>query len=540
MNATLAKAETDRDKYAGSVYDTYKLIADQYANFIDTKPSRYNTVTDSINKANSAVLARYAVVDAFWKAHSDAVDKLSQYDDDAIADDIEYSELEAYQTYDGLISGYDNYVCSDKTDDEIKADQKIIEDAGKALDARKALMTAFTDAQKYVKGLIDDSTYIELPQYQTMIAAFEESKAAAQAITTMIDDDLKSATNDLLDAGHDYAWYIPMKSAQTARINALAATATALNVDFGSHKADVEESLAKAVTDDPVLVDIYKSAIKLEILKLFKDGNLAGDTIDMTGFITNFNLYTSAAAAANFTADMEHYNYQWGDPHDRWRTKNNHESKTVYPGWTYKSTSGNAHVGSEMTDWREALAPAFDAYLALDWGTAVTMSQSVADLPAGIYSLGAGIRVSDDAGNNKSSITATVAAGQKKVSVPKTDGSIPTEANIWIDSLAVNGAEEVAINLNMASYNSWSRVDNWALKLIGKDETFDYAGAIATAQSTLEELLNYVDAAAAQKISVEFYGLDGIKRESIKSGEVIIKVSTSANGRRSVEKVLVK
>ena len=534
LNGLLAKGVANPDCYAGDVYDAAKLVAEQYADFTDTKPSAYNAAAEALGAATNTLAARYGVVDGFFKAYDAAVDNLTKLADDALTEGIDDFELlKAYQDYENLLAEYEDYACSDSTEDAIKADQKIIEDGIKPVQDRKDLITGFFAAQKYVAGLIEDSAYTNIPQWNGIIDALEESKEVD--VIADLDEDLKAATADLYDAGHAYAWYMPLKQVATVRLFALDSVAKALNVDFGSHAADIADQLANAADDDLELAEIYKTAIKTAIYKKLADGEQI-DSIDLTGFVRNFNLYTVATGN-----DVQHYSYAYGEPADRWKVKKG-ESETVLPGWKATFDGNNTHLGYEGIQWDANTAPA-DAYLAVDWSSAVKISQDVTGLPAGIYNIGVGLNVCVDAGNNQHKFEVATKEKVYSVAAPTNIGSDthtrPEAANVFNDSVVIT-EDTVQFRVNIKSVSSWSMTDNFEVYMIGGAEGVDYQAEYEALKASLDELLNFVDAAAAEGGSVEFYGLDGIQKQSINSGDVIIKVSTSASGKRSIQKVFVR
>ena len=535
LTSLLEKCEDNVDDYTGSVYDATKAKYNEYKDFTDTKPSSYNAVIAELNTAIKAQNDRNALVEQMRKDNDAAIDTIALYDDDDL---IQYQDLAAYIALVDLSAEVETLVAKNMTDDSIKGVSKQIKDAIATLDARRKLINDFAAQLAKTKALIDSKKFESEQVYADMVAAYEANVDFDVVGTS--DADLTAAKKAVADATLAYDSYVSGVESSTVRVKALVALATAQGVEFPeANKADIEERVANLVSDDVEIAEIYKSAIKIAILNALAEGNVAeGAPIDMTSFIRNFNLYTAATVKSNDNpaGELEQYYYQWGTPHDRWhlRVTNN---TTAFPGWKITANGGNAHAGSEAIDWREPKAPVFDAYLGLDWSTAVTIAQEVTNLPAGLYELGVGYNYDQDAGNK----TVTFAqAGDSVYSLTpavKAD-KVPDAANAFVDSIAVTDGK-ISINLSVPSFNSWVRLDNWSLKLKSKIAGVDYAAAAAEEQTNLNTLLTFVDA-EAEAVAVSYYSIDGIQIDAPKAGAIVIKVTEFANGDRLVEKILVK
>lgn len=535
LTSLLEKCEDNADDYTGSVYDATKAKYNEYKDFTDTKPSSYNAVIAELNTAIKAQNDRNALVDQMRKDNDAAIDTIALYDDDEL---IEFQDLAAYIALADLSAEVETLVAKNMTDDSIKGVSKQIKDAIATLDARRKLISDFAAQLAKTKALIDSKKFESEQVYADMVTAYEANVDFDVVGTS--DADLTAAKKAVADATLAYDSYVSGVESSTVRVKALVALAETQGVVFpDANKADIEERVANLVSDDVELAEIYKSAIKIAILNALVDGNIAeGAPIDMTSFIRNFNLYTAASVKSNDNpaGELEYYNYQWGTPHDRWhlRVTNN---TTAFPGWKLTANGGNAHAGSELTDWREAKAPVFDAYLGLDWSSAVTISQEVTNLPAGLYELGVAYTYNEDAGAQKVTIASTVDSTYSVTPATKSD-QVAKEANTFADSIAVADGK-LTINLSTPNVNSWVRVDNWSLKLKSKIDGFDYAAAAAEEQTNLNALLTFVDA-EAEAVAVSYYSIDGIQIDAPKAGAIVIKVTEFANGDRLVEKILVK
>lgn len=538
LTSLLEKCEDNADDYTGSVYDATKAKYNEYKDFTDTKPSSYNAVIAELNTAIKAQNDRNALVEQMRKDNDAAIDTIALYDDDEL---IEFQDLAAYISLVDLSAEVETLKANAMTDDSIKGVSKQIKDAIATLDARRKLINDFEAQLAKTKALIDSKKFESAQVYADMVAAYEANVDFDVVGTS--DADLTAAKKAVADATLAYDSYVSGVESSTVRVKALVALATAQRVELpAANKADIEERVANLVSDDVEIAEIYKSAIKIAILNALAEGNIAeGAPIDMTSFIRNFNMYTAATVKSdeNPAGELEKFSYyNWGTRknEDRWhlRVTNN---TTAFPGWKITANGGNAHVGSETTDWREAKAPVFDTYLGLDWSTAVTIAQEVTNLPAGLYELGVGYNFNEDAGNQTVSFAQAGDSVYSLTPAVKADKA-PDAANAFVDSIAVTDGK-ISINLSVPSFNSWVRVDNWSLKLKAKIDGVDYAAAAAEEQTNLNALLTFVDA-EAEAVAVSYYSIDGIQIDAPKAGAIVIKVTEFANGDRLVEKILVK
>lgn len=446
-------AESDANKYEGTIYsDLVKVIAEK-SNFVSTAPSKYAAVTKELEDATAAQIERVAVVDALYEALELAQTKYFDFTEGAQA---ELSDVKETVELGEAIKAIEAIICKDFTSDYIKA-----------------------------------------------------------------------KTTDLTNATYAPMFVARAREVEPVQVKALISLADDLGISFAENK-DVQDRIENLCSDDQELAAILKQAIKVAIYEA-NATEISADTIDLTSFIQNYIMY----AAPIFDEDMEYYYYQWGTPNDRWRTKNGHESTTVFPGWIYKSTGGNSHVGSESDDWRLTdKYPVFDAYIGMDWGTTVVMTQQVVGLPAGNYQLGVGCNISDDAGNEMCTLSGN---GISKKIAKNGEGSAPSKANVFVDSISISN-DTLNIKFEHASGNYWARVDNWALSFV-PSEDFNYADAVAAEKTALNELITFVDASSAA-VKVEYYGLDGKKMIAPKAGQVSIRKSIMSNGKSTVEKIL--
>ena len=537
LTSKIEFADDDPDTYTGAAYDEAVRVADKYDGFTDTKPSLYNAVTDSLKKASSTLQARFDLIAALDKEYDRAIDTIAAFEDD---DEREaYLDMVVFGDLDDLLFEVGELTICEMTDDSIKGYTKMVQDALTAIDNRMKLIASFQKQLAATEKSIDDAKFEDIQQYADMVQTYNDYKDFD--LVTPTDAEITAATKAVLDGTMPYDSYVAGVESSTVGLKALVELADELEVvvyEDEDLEAALKARVEATISDDQDLAAIYKQAIKIALYQMIADGDFKeNDEIDLTGFIRNFNLY----GAAILDEDVEHYNYQWGTPHDRWRMIAKHESTTAFPGWTTTAAGGNVHVGSEAIDWNSPKAPVYEAYIGSDWSSAVTIKQTLADLPAGLYQLGAGFNFDQDAGKDKSNIYAIndTVTYKTVITYSSKSSEVPTAANQFVDSIKVAAGDTVVIGVEVGSYNSWTRVDNFELKFIGKDAEFNYAAAIDAEKAKLATLLTFVEA-AGQDASVSYYGIDGVPVAAPKAGAITIKVTDLGGGKLQVEKILVK
>jgi uncharacterized protein YfbU (UPF0304 family) len=531
--------DADEYQYSGEAYEATKLVYDTYVDFYDTKPSRYTAVTDSLNKANIALKARFSVVDAMWASYSDLEAKLEAYGDSiSDLDGVDYDQTEAYLSMDYYVSMYGGYECFDQTDDEINAVKAELDSVGKLMDDRRALTKDYFKSVENADNIVNDpNAATTIDEYANLQDELDNAFALFDDLATISDDNLSKAIADLNAAVNEYNAFIAASAATTVRVKSLARLAKKVNADFGDATDEIESRIEGLVFDDLKLADVLKSAIKVAIYKEIAENGELSDTLDLSGFIRNFNLYSTLT-----NDQVDKYYYQWGEPHDRWKAKAG-ESEDIFPGWKVNPNGGNVHIGNEATAWDDSKAPIFDAYLAMDWNAYVSMSQTVEDLPAGVYSIGVGFNVSVDAGNNKHTFSATTSDTVYSILAPTNIGSDthprPEEPNLWLDSVVVADGDNVTLGIKMANVNSWAMIDNFAIIMSEPYEGVDYEAAARNEQQVLEELISFVDSYEAAQVKVEYTTLDGILVPAPQPGQILIRIVT-INGKSEASTVIIK
>lgn len=539
LTAKLAAAEAEAARYTGTAYEASLAVAEFYEGFTDTKPSRYNTVTDSLAKALNSLQARFDLIAALDKKFEEACDTLGAYETEereALMDLVAYLDLAE------LADEVFALVYCDMTDDSIKSYTTMLENSIKALNNRNSLIADFYKQLAATKASIDAAEFANVSQYADMVAVY--GRYENYDVVAPTDDDLKAATNAVKAGTLPYDSYVAGVQSTTVRIKALADLAEEVEATIGDEDTDAafKERIQNTIFDDLALADLFKSAIRVAILTQLSEGDLE-DEIDLTGFIRNFNMYTAGSVKSdeNPEGELEYYKYQWGQPNDRWHMIGKVASKNAFPGWITTAAGGNVHLGSEAINWLEPKAPTFDAFIASDWSSAVTMTQVVTDLPAGKYTLGVGMNYNESGVGSKGNMLQMAQLGDSILAVEYAGGTstdVPSEANRFIEGIEIN-ADTLELHLSIPSFNSWTRIDNWSLVLTDKLDGYDYSAALAAEKIRLNQLLTFVEN-AGEAVSVSYYGIDGVQTAAPKAGSVTIKVTEFADGKRLVEKILVK
>ena len=314
----------------------------------------------------------------------------------------------------------------------------------------------------------------------------------------------------------------------------------------------IKNQLASLDNYDANLAAALKAAIALEIYKKAAAADTIVDSLDVTPFIRNYFLYVTpkivertdlkanSSGAKNADpngANIQHVQHQWnsGDLNGQmpiWIMIEENDITNLYPGWTARAyAAGNCMVTPETEAAGYARLrdpqPVFDGVLAMDWNGKAEMKSTVDNLPNGMYSLGVAL-----AKNTGSSTELKLKADGKDVAGKINGGVIAADS-----FLVANG--NIDIDFILTSGSGWSQADNFFLTFYPAAGV-DYAAAATAQQTALDELITVVDPVQVKAAKIEYFTLDGVKVVAPKAGAVSIKVSTLPNGKRIVEKVLVK
>lgn len=432
-----------------------------------------------------------------------------------------------------------------------------------------------------------ETKYANIASYKNLKATYDTYKD--QALTDL--EELKNATNSLKNnayllkimAGEKVKptletiadWATPGKvgiPALTARIEMAVAANAAMGVDeTDAEEVKVLEMAANALTDNDDIVNAlkkittakyYKAMQNEETAKAFFEakysdydeeeetgGDLISDgTYNLSYFLTNPNVYVlskndSQSGNLNITnigTEEEPVNIYSGD---------------ACPGWTVSEGSGSWSIGWGDLAWQnlnieDKQIPAEAMFS--NWGGAYTVSQSIEDLPAGLYVFKAGINERDafvddsyffwQTSGDEERVTMLVPkTGQNwwtsNVSSARRDAELDADGN----EVTVEGEEPTADaapieildgKLTIGAHaggNSHIFMNNFAIYLVGGNKT---------AQS--EEFLTGLEKVNSNSLkNVVVYDINGRQVVRATKGVNIVK-RTYSDGSVKVGKVLVK
>ena len=566
LEANFEKVEEEPLQYGGVAYTSTYEVYDQYDEFTDTKPSRYNTVTDSLNKANDVLKARFKVVDGMWNEYKALESKLEVYADSiSDADGVEYDLTDAYLAASQLLDDNADYECADKTDAEIDSVKNLFINAGKALDARKALTDSYFTTMDAADAILSDEGSLKtIDEFEALMFAYDAASLISDnnQIETISDEDFQSSIDAVSNAIKTYNGYIAAAAATTVRLKALAELAEKVEADFGDESTIIEQAKSAAFDNDG-LAEILMSGIKVAIYKDLAAGT--GETeYDLTSFIKNFNLYATIGGVVDYSdktlpgsrndaalkgANNPGYQimkvgHQWGQ--DKlgkkiWVLLLDQDYDDVFPGWTVKSYITGSHsmvtpdpTATDNYSYLSEGMSIFDGAVTMDWNSKAELKTTLEDLPTGTYNLGVTLVKVDASSSVQSSLT--VAAGDTTITYTRTeDGSNIAAA---CNEIPVTDGK-MSIDFILASNDGGSKADDFTLTFIPSD-TFNYGDLVADEQAKLNNLILFVDGQEVAPASVEYTTLSGIPVTAPQAGQILIQTVTFADGTVENKTVIIK
>ena len=593
LNEAVAAAQsraalaTAAEKYAGAALTDLNAKIDLYkvgGTFTSTKPSDWSAAAQATTDATQVMKLRMDTVDLVVAKADAAAKKLT----DALADNANWAQLKDYIALQRSKTEYDSYPYSTKANADLTAFIKLMDDQIKALDARIADTKEFNAAMKTAKALIDAKEQEGFPEYGALKDEYED-KADFDTLQTT-DAELAEAYKAVYDATYAYNYAVGILNVATRGIKELAAMATQLGSTIGD-SAVVKDLYQNLKTDDDYLAAIYKAAIKAAI---YEKGASAGE-LDLSAFIKNYYLYAVPIVAEEMGVQMPEtrgnlkYSAERHGNANVGHTKHQYQSglpiytvltqspfTDLLPGWTLVCGNGGGNDMLFLADMRNDSIyenAVFDATLTMDWGGEADLTTYVLGLPAGEYKLGLDVHSDYDKKTNGN----PTAKGKGKLTV-RPGGSLVETQSVdvitgWLaeDSILVpidtlpgqfekkentahySDTNFVSIEFTMPELSDEGLKINALLatdqgggsfgdfKLTFKPSTtFDYAAAVADAKAKVAEIITLVDFNKADKSSVEFYTLGGLKVDGAKAGQILIRKTTGANGKVAFDKVLLK
>ena len=508
-------------KYTGEDFEKFKTdILDGYNGFTSTSPAEWKAATAAISDGTSEMRARITLVDKFFTGYSNASAKRDQY-----AEENE-KELQAFTDLVTVLLAYSDLDVTAKNSEELNDIINELADAVTAVNNRVTLDNNFVNALKSAAATLEEEQeYSYLPEFAELQAAYDTYKDVDYIAGT--DEQLTDAISALNGSVKAYQYVYGPIAAQTVQVKGLYKLAGDLEVNFDEIQEGLAANLSARMenlrTDDQELAALLKEIIKYRVYDILATGE--ADTLNLTPFITNYNLYCTAQK----DVEVEHYNYSYGTPNNRWRLVTS-TFTTVYPGWTVTGLGGNVHVVSELQNWEDK-PEIMDGFIAFDWSAKLELEQTVKGLPEGIYSIGVGL-------NNQISNTilvGTVGDVADTVHIASSNQNYPAKANVFAENLDVT--DSINAKVVVAGGNGWGRIDNWELYLTAKRPASDYAALAAAQKNVIAECLTFVPAARSEVKSYRYYTIDGIETDASRKG-TLIRVGTNADGTRTVEKIM--
>ena len=566
-----AKYEGDALTDLNAKIEAYKIGG----TFSSTKPSEWNAAAQATIDATSAMKLRMDTVDLVVKKAEEVAKKLT----DAAAENANWASLIDYATLTRIKGVYDAYVYSSKTNADLTAFIKEMDDAIKALDARIADTKKYNVAKAEAKALIDAKEKEAFTEYGDLKDVYEEH-ADFDTLQTS-DADLQAALAAVSDAAYAYKLAVGVFKIGTRRITELKDMAAALGSTIAD-SAVVKDLLDNLKGDDDYLAEILKAAIKAAI---YEKGAAAGE-LDLSAFLKNYYLYATPVIIdaldvqmpatrdrAKYKDEMGNANvvnikHQYQSDLPIWIILTQHDFDNLFPGWTVNAGNGGGNDMTFLASMRNDSIfqnAVFDATLAMDWGGEVALKTHIMGLPAGEYELGLDItsrysngqKTSNGKGELKvtfdtvevsaQTLTAYLAPDSVLVEVDTmpgtfvkkafTDDSDSTQFNSV--KFEVGDGQIVKFEASMATGNGAAEYGDFKMTF-KPSATFDYAAAVAEAKANVAQIITVVDFNKAKKANVEFYTLGGLKVDGAKSGQILIRKTTDANGKVSFDKVLLK
>ena len=552
----LAKGENDADLAVngGSIYDALveKLAFYNYdpeggfkANgAYPTNPTAWKNAKKELDDATNLLKLRMDTVKTFTDKRAAVAAKLEA--------NATVADLSTYKLLQAKADTANAYPVTTKGGKEIYAFNDRMQKAIDALDARLALNKKLSDELTKANNLIEDTeAKKDFEEYTELQAAYNANKDCD--LINSLDDAINATYDAVHSAIYDYQFRVLRLQYATVRMHKLDSIAAKLGSDIVDNET-VKAGLAAIEEDDPALAAIYISAIKIALYEKLDTDNAIydEDSLDITPFISNYNLYQTPnilekmdlqmpknsgdmAVIGPKGENMLHTRHQYNENGNMpiWVIVPEQDITDLYPGWTVRAfRTGNTMVTGDKSynNYKNAV-PVFDGEIGMDWNCKAELKQDLANLPVGLYTLGVEL---PEIKNNGSDKVITLKGNDKSAVMNDKNATVGA---LTIDSIAVT--DSLKIDLVVMSENGWSRADNFTLAF-RPDKSFEYGDAIAAEQANLTELLTIVNSAKAVAANVEYFTLGGVQVAAPKAGQILIRKTTNANGKVVTDKVLLK
>ena len=516
----LAASAAANQKYTGAYLNDFNANIAANSGFSSTSPTEYNNTVSSINDAIAVMNGRISTIDTYYEAYQAALDMEALY-----KDSIGYQDLAAFAAVKAIIAQYAELDETVKTNDEMKAITDEVNATTKAMTDRCALIDTFNGLiTKADEVFVELEKFVDLVEYKALQSVYNANKDLAKYAVT--DAELKAVNDALSAAISTLENKVAAANALTAQVKSLAEMAEALEVNFGAIAEDLKAQVANELEDNQALANVYKLGIKGALETMMAGEGIDEAGMDMSGFIQNSILYTAIKGYSTL-------DYQ-GKPHNngnavKFSDKINSDPEKILPGWTIEAQNGNVYMMNLNA------GDVSDSQLALDWGANVTFTQELTNLPAGKYSFS--IAPSCDAADQLSGEIVFIQETAEGEVVDTLNMSSAINADRMISFDYYGG--DLKLFVHLVDANTWSRYNEInGLTLIEPLKGYDYAAAAAASAEAMNQAYTGVGSVVAPS-KVQFYNLNGMQVSEPNKG-VNIRISTGANGQRTVEKVLVK
>lgn len=537
LNSVIAKVEGNADQYAGIAYNEGKNVAQTYADFnnpIVTAPSKWTAATKALTSAKGAIDARIALVDEMKKQSDLLQDTLDHF----VALDEKFATMVSWGAGQADLKYYEGAVlnASEISDDSVKAVTKIFKDDQAAIVAQygdiepyQQMLALATDSVNSTSALVTLDEYGKLKELVEY--SFNEFTSTSEEIKARIAE-LCTAYNKYIDAPK-------FEQVELMYLKGLADLADSLG--FALTGYDLTSYYEGKEYDK--IESFYKNAIKYQVYTQIE----TVDSLPLNALIKNGSLWANVKLADrmdvqwpaatisqrdNFGRNMVRVRHQYNNDRAIAVMILNNEYTDLLPYWTATAGgSGNkqASVYDDLFSHEETF---FDGRLSMDWGSKITINQSLEDLPVGTYSFGVGFYTAGSA--DQSSLDVTVNNKKASAAVTTANDTIAvTNSNVAIDGNA-------DLTIAFTTSNTGAKADDVFLTLNGGKDGADYGQLAGEAKNAIESALTDADAPEADAVNVEYYTPGGILVDAPQEGEMYVRKMYFANEDPISEMVLFK
>lgn len=519
-----------------------------------------------------------AGIDSKTKLYKSYLAALTRYED--TCDTERYNEKDMETLY-SLIQKYEDF---DKWSTELgmtapsqyTAAAKELDDATLSLNEFIVLVDQYDKlrvADGDIQTMLDEyaeNKVAKLQCYADLKAAFEEYKDKAltdkeelKAAYAALNDNMIMVKNmngvNLRTSGGVGMTGIP---AYTYTIDLAINFIESTGIELSDEEKAIVEAGKNALTDDDVVLGqlrkvatnvYYKAMSNEETANAFfaskdvldEDGEVIDQTAgiyDFSFFLKNPNIYIQTTQE-QIAQSLEEINLGTED-----------EPFNVYagpacPGWTFSEIGGWSTWSTGWTDYKNAAYPV--EAMASNWGGTYTISQSIENLPAGLYILKGGVSERDAFHDDSYFFWQTSADDDIVIlPVPNNGQSFP---NLNMSSARINGnwvegnesyeegeeapADELleildgklTIGAHAGATDSHIFINSFQIQLVGKSAAYDYAKGYTDDIKNVQSKLS----------NVTVYDINGRQMVRATKGVNIVK-RTYSDGSVKVDKYIVK